>query len=740
MGGGCSGGSAVVDLNDCDREPIHIPGTIQPFGVLFVLDEAMKVTQVSDNVSDHLSLGVDEALDRPLSEIVDRAGAEEVRSVLREQRWQDANPLSISAGGKRFDGIVHRHEGAAILELEPNPETPDQRSIHHPFRAALLRVQRASTLHELAEIITEEMRRTTGFERVMFYRFHEDGSGSVDAEARDATHEPYLGLRYPASDIPVQARRLYLQNWLRLIFDADQKPARIVPALRPDTGAPLDLSFSVLRSVSPIHIEYMKNMGVRASMSISLIVRDQLWGLISCLNHTGPRRVSHRMRSACEFMGRLASLQIASFEDRELIAWRASRRTTEDALHFAMKEATGNVLAALVAQPRALMDLVDAGGVAVVENGETVTCGSVPPADVIREIARWLEERGDLRPFSSDSLGVHCPPALAASDVASGLLTFALPETRLMWFRPEVIQTVNWGGDPTKPVDAEAGKRLRPRHSFALWKQQVRARSRPWTPSDLEAADELQRRATEVDLQRRLFSEQRAVRARDEMLAVVSHDLGNPLSVILLEAAHLLGHLPETEDQRTPTLRESVELIRRSTTRMKALVDDLLELERLGAKSFPIDVQPVESRDLLEDARTDAQPLADAKHISLVLDLIDPPKIHADPHRISQVLSNLLGNSIKFTPEGGTVTLRARSRDGVLSVTIADTGRGIAPEHLAHIFDRYWRPKGSEREGTGLGLYIARGILEAHGGRVWAESSPQGATFVFTLPLEPRGD
>ena len=252
--------------------------------------------------------------------------------MLREQRWHDANPLSIGARGKRFDGIVHHHEGAAILELEPNPETPEERSIHHPFRAALLRVQRASTLSELADVVTQEMRRTTGFERVMFYRFHEDGSGSVDAEARDAAHEPYLGLHYPASDIPAQARKLYLKNWLRLIFDADQKPARIVPALRPDTGAPLDLSFSVLRSVSPIHIEYMKNMGVRASMSISLIVRNRLWGLISCLNHTGPRRVSHQMRSACEFMGRLASLQIAAFEDRELLALRASRRATEDAL------------------------------------------------------------------------------------------------------------------------------------------------------------------------------------------------------------------------------------------------------------------------------------------------------------------------------------------------------------------------------------------------------------------------
>ena len=285
---------------------------------------------------------------------------------------------------------------------------------------------------------------------------------------------------------------------------------------------------------------------------------------------------------------------------------------------------------------------------------------------------------------------------------------------------------------------ADAGKPLRPRHSFAVWKEEVRARSHPWSPSDLEAADELHRRATEVDLERRLSSEQRAVRARDELLAVVSHDLGNPLSVILLEAAHLLTHLPEAGDPLARTLRDSVEHIRRSTARMKALIDDLLELETLGAKSLTLDVQPVESRDLLEDALIDAQPLADDKHISIVLDLSDPPKIDADPRRISQVLSNLLGNAIKFTPGGGTITVRARSRDGALSVTVADTGRGIAPDDLPHIFDRYWRPKGSEAEGTGLGLYIARGIVEAHGGRVWAESSPQGATFVFTLPLERR--
>jgi chemotaxis family two-component system sensor kinase Cph1 len=729
----------VVDLNDCDREPIHIPGTIQPFGVLFVLDAEMMVMQVSGNVSDHLTLGVDQALGRPLSEIVDAADVEEVRSVLREQRWHDTNPLRIRACGKQFDGIAHHHDGVGILELEPHPETPEERSIHHPFRAALMRVQRASTLRELATVVTNEIRRTTGFERVMFYRFHDDGSGSVDAEAKDAAHEPYLGLRYPASDIPAQARSLYLKQWLRLIFDTGQTPARIVPALRPDTGEPLDLSFSVLRSVSPIHIEYMKNMGVRASMSISLVVRGRLWGLISCLNHTGPLRVPHQMRSACEFIGRLASLQIAAFEDRELLAVRASRRATQDALECAMREASDSVLAALVAEPRALMDLVDAGGVAVVENGEPVTCGAVPPPGVIREIARWVEEKGDLRPRAYGSLGAEFPPALAATDVASGLLTFALPGARLMWFRPEIIETVNWGGDPTKRVAAEAGQPLRPRHSFALWKEEVRAHSRPWTQRDFEAAEELQRRATEVDIERRLSNEQRALRARDEVLAVVSHDLRNPLTVILLEARQLLAHLPKTGDH-APTLREFVDPILRSTTRMNALIEDLLEPARMEATSFSLAVRPVESRALLAESVADAQPLADAKRISLVVDLHDLPPIDADPDRISQVLSNLLGNAIKFTPEGGTVTLRARPRDGALAVTITDTGRGMDPEDLPHVFDRYWRPRESEGGGTGLGLYIARRIVEAHGGRVWAESSLQGATFTFTLPVEARRD
>jgi light-regulated signal transduction histidine kinase (bacteriophytochrome) len=730
----------MVDLTDCDREPIHIPGTIQPFGVLMVLAEpSLTITQISENVDDHLAVRVDDVLGQPLSTLLDPGSMAAVREALVDARWHDLNPLQIVARGKRFDGIVHRHDGAAILELEPNPGPP--LGMPHPFRTALIRLQRVATSAELGEVIVEQMRRVTGFERVLFYRFHEDDHGSVDAEAKEPGLEPYIGLHYPASDIPAQARALYRKNWLRLIFDRRAKPARVLPTLRPDTSGSLDLSYSVLRSVSPIHLEYMANMGIQASMSISLIVRDRLWGLIGCLNHTRPRRVSHETRMACEFLGRLASLQIGAFEDQDQLAQRASRRAIEEDLAGEMRESAAEVgvLDALLARAEDLMGVVSADGVAAVSAGGVISRGRTPSPALIRDIATWVEEKEGFRPFATASLGIAFAPARDASDVASGLLTFALPgasQRRLLWFRPEVIQTVSWGGDPSKPVAAAAGDRLRPRHSFEMWREEVRLHAWPWTASNLEAANELQRRAIEVDLERRVSSEQRAVRARDELLAVVSHDLQNPLASILLEAKSML-RLTSADDEKGPArlLHESAEGIQESATRMISLTNELLDLASIESHRVQLHLQLVESRKLVEDAPWSASPPAKAKGITLAVELMDTPSLNADPERIFRVLSNLLGNAIKFTRDRGTITVRTERRGDDLSIAVADTGPGIAADQLPHVFERYWKGTSTTARGSGLGLYIARGIVEAHGGKIWAESSAAGARFTFTLPL-----
>jgi signal transduction histidine kinase len=266
----------------------------------------------------------------------------------------------------------------------------------------------------------------------------------------------------------------------------------------------------------------------------------------------------------------------------------------------------------------------------------------------------------------------------------------------------------------------------------------VRFHSHPWTPSDLEAADELRRRAIEVDLERRLVSEQQAVRTRDDLIAVVSHDLRNPLSAILIQAELMLKTALVGSEEKLHPLHIGAERIARSATHMKALIEDLLDLASIETQRFTLHLQSVESRILLDEALLAASPLAEAKRISIAVDVIDLPRLEADPERIFRVLSNLLGNAIKFTPEGGIITLRAAPSGDELLITVIDTGPGIAADQLPHVFERYWKARPASQAGAGLGLYIARGIVEAHGGRIWAESSAGGARLIFTLPLTRR--
>jgi two-component system, chemotaxis family, sensor kinase Cph1 len=730
--------STPLGLTDCDREPIHIPGAIQPHGVLLVLEEqTFTVMQVSENVEAHLGLAPRQVLNRPLAELVEPAASDDIRAALLDERW---NPLPVSVCGKPFHAIVHRAAGASFVELEPAAASPE-RVGNHPLRLALKEVQDACTLPRVCQSVVTEVQRLTGFERVMLYRFDEDGHGSVEAEVKRPELEPYLGLHYPASDIPQQARQLYLKNWLRLIPDARYTPVRILPTLRPDSGAPLDLSHSVLRSVSPVHLEYLANLGARASMSISVIVRGRLWGLISCLNHTAPRFLEYELRTACEVLGRLTSLQLAALEDQEATALRAGRRGTQELLVQAMREdaANSDVLGALISRPSELLGLVAAEGVALVSSAEVSSWGRSPPPELTVALSAWLDERGGDAIFATACLPALFAPALEAKDVASGILSFTLPgqpRRRCLWFRPERVQTVSWGGDPRKAVAVDGARRLHPRRSFELWKEAVRLRSLPWTPSDLEAAGELRRNSIEIDLEHQLLRERRAVRARDDLVAVVSHDLKNPLGVIQMQAQVLLGSAKTDSEVPSRRLRASTERIQRSVDRMNALIHDLLDLAAIEAGRFMLQRRSEDVGEVIQEALLILRPLADGKRISIQEDLAVAARIELDRERFFQVLSNLIGNAIKFTPEGGTINIWTERQKDQLLFTVSDTGPGIAAEQVPHVFDRYWQAREQLRHGSGLGLYIAKGIVEAHGGRIWLEPpAGSGAVFKFALAL-----
>ncbi|WP_454563565.1 ATP-binding protein [Pseudomonas sp. AIG] len=730
-------------LANCADEPIRFPGAIQPHGLLLTLSEPeLAIIQVSANVETLLARTPLSLIGQPLESLIGDAEAAQVREVLLQPSLSDAPPLHFRLNGTAFEGLVHRHQGVLILELEIHVENFQPRNVagnQTHLGRMLQRLQAATTLQALYDISVKEIQAMTGYDRVLIYRFEEEGHGQVIAEASDPSMEVFNGLFFPASDIPEQARELYRTNWLRIIPNADYQPVPLLPKLRPDTDTPLDLSFATLRSVSPIHCQYMKNMGVLSSMSISLLKGDKLWGLISCGNRQ-PLHVPHELRAACQTIGQVLSLQISAMEALEISRQREEKVEALALLNQAMIDSPQNVFDGLANQPQTLMALTNAGGIAIIEDKQLHRYGNCPEPDEIRALHKWLQDSGEAV-FASHHLASVYPPAAHYQQVASGVLAMSLPkpvDNGVFWFRPEVKENINWSGDPRKPLDLEnsdAGLRLRPRTSFEIWKVEMAGISTKWSHGDLFAANDLRRSALENDLARQVRREQEAVRARDELVAVVSHDLRNPMTVISMLCGMMQKAFSSDGPHTSRRISTAIDTMQQAAGRMNTLLEDLLDTSKIDAGRYSITPQKLDVGQMFEEAQALLAPLALDKDISISFDADPDLRIHADPERLFQVLSNLVGNAIKFTPRLGTVGVLATSVGDDIVFTVRDSGEGIPKEHLPHVFDRYWTVKEGNPTGTGLGLYITQGIVEAHGGRIFAESEPgQGSEFRFTVP------
>lgn len=730
-------------LANCADEPIRFPGAIQPHGLLLTLTEpALQIIQVSANVETLLARAPESLIGQPLHSLIGAEHTAQVLQALQQATFSEAAPLRFELNGTEFEGLLHRHQGVLILELEIHVKNFQPRNVagvNTHLGRMLQRLQAATTLQALYDISVKEIQAMTGYDRVLIYRFEEEGHGQVIAEASDPSMEVFNGLFFPASDIPEQARELYRTNWLRIIPNADYQPVPLVPKLRPDTQTPLDLSFATLRSVSPIHCQYMKNMGVLSSMSISLLKGDKLWGLISCGNRQ-PLHVPHELRMACQTIGQVLSLQISAMETLELTRQREEKVEALARLNQAMVDSPQNVFDGLAQQPATLMALVNAGGIAIIEDKQLHRYGNCPEPEEIRALHKWLQARGE-PVFASHHLSSVYPPAAQYQSVASGVLAMSLPkpvDNGVLWFRPEVKENINWSGDPRKPLDLEnsdAGMRLRPRTSFEIWKVEMAGISTKWSHGDRFAANDLRRSALENDLARQVRREQAAVQARDDLVAVVSHDLRNPMTVISMLCGMMQKAFSSEGAHTSRRISTAIDTMQQATARMNTLLEDLLDTSKIDAGRYSITPQALEVGHIFEEAQALLSPLAHDKDISISFQADPDLRIHADPERLFQVLSNLVGNAIKFTPRMGTVGVHAKSVGDEIVFIVRDSGEGIPKEHLPHVFDRYWTMKEGNPTGTGLGLYITQGIVEAHGGQIVAESEPgQGSEFRFTVP------
>ena len=741
-----------VDLSTCDRELVQYPEAIQPHGVMLTVDDRTNlIVHAGANCAQILGAGPDGIIGKSADNVLGPTGRDLIGKLRRMAL--DGGPVHVAReffvrSDRGFHLFAHRSGGLIILELESAPPSAKpSANLYSELRADIARLQETKSLAAFFALAVEKIRSFTGFDRVMAYRFDEDGSGHVVAESKRDDLEAYLGLHYPASDIPAPARRLFSLSWVRHLPDVDYTPVPLVSA-KSYTQGPVDMSFASLRSVSVMYSGYLKNMGVKATMVMPLMKEGKLWGLISAMHHSAPRHVPHETRMAAEFLAHTLSLLMSAKEDSEVFERVLAMSETTDRLVQALtlEPDFGKALGAPETLPDVLTQ-VEASGAAVVSASNISLVGKTPTEDEVRELAQWIGTQGG-PVFATDRLSSLYQPAEAFARVASGVLGIRIAPDRpefLMWFRPEQVEEVNWAGDPHKPVDvseADGSVRLRPRGSFALWKESVRNCSTPWRENEKTAILKLRVAISDIVLGGagkidRISRELEASHADlDSFTHAATHDLKDHL--------HGIHHLATTLKRRQGDIldeegRQQIATILKLTQRMDSLIDGLLDHSRVGRTVMAleiVDLDEVVDSALLAFGHALAEGGVGVRRPSRLGTAL------CNRERIRDVFVNLIGNAIKYNDNASRWIEIGVEAGHPPHYYVRDNGIGI-PEDDQHMIFQIFR-RLHEREdyggGAGIGLAFTRKIIERHGGRIWVRSAPgAGSTFYFTLAPDEEG-
>jgi chemotaxis family two-component system sensor kinase Cph1 len=734
----------TTDLSNCDNEPIHIPGQIQSHGFLIAVDANCIIKYHSENIAEFLPTLPLDLLGRPIRDIEPLIGANEPPDFINQlisfgranKTFDQTNPFSTDIQGNPFYLIINISGPLFLLEFEP-VESDLKNDVQRMIGRSISEMLVDKDLDNLLKNTASQVKKVIDYDRVMIYRFAADGHGEVIAEAKNDDLEPWLGLHYPASDIPKQARELYKLNLTRLIANVHTTPSKIVSTQQLSSDSPLDLTQSQLRAVSPIHIQYLKNMGVDSSFSISLIYKKELWGLIACHNYS-PRFIDFKARDSAKLIGQILSSALEFRQDEANQHLHETFKANVDTLSKNMLK-NNSIEDALTQLDVNIMHAAAASGAALLYEGNIIKVGKTPGDEQIKQLLGWIENTVGEAIYYTSELPYVYPEADAFKKDASGIMVLTLSAELaeyIIWFKPERLEVVTWAGNPDKPVQitADGTSKISPRHSFEAWSQEVSGKSESWNDEEIKSVARLRTEVSYAINQKasaiRTLNERlkQAYEELDTFSFTISHDLKNPLSTIK-GYAQMLTRNTTIE----PRALEVLAKINNKVDKMNLMINEVLEYSRIGR----LELTPVEVdvTTIIQEHIKDLKLVYDAEHLKVNIGAT--PTIQGDPTMISQVFANLLSNAIKYSVPSGApeIFIDATDNESEIVYTVRDNGVGIDIKQLPRVFELFKRMDNvKDIEGTGVGLAIVKRIVEKHNGKIWVDSKlGEGSTFFVSF-------
>jgi light-regulated signal transduction histidine kinase (bacteriophytochrome) len=746
-----------INITNCEAESIHIPGSIQSCGYLLALNKTDNIIQYcSENCTTIFNKSLSQILGKPLSEFFKK---EDVDSfVAYSAKTEEAvMPFAFTLGNQTFHITAFSTKENVVMEFEPlsqdGLELPD---LFFQTKRFAYSTEIADNLQMLCQDVADETRKITGYDRVMIYRFDKDYNGQVFAESKIDNIEPYLGLNYPQSDIPAQSRDFFLRNPMRMIADVHLPNVPLYALDENADNKSIDLTLSVLRSSSPIHIQYLINMGVGGTFTIALINQGKLWGVIAC-HHFAPKHIPYHVRLAAQLQGIFLSSQI---DVRQVADEFELVKQTEKKLDDLQKIMSGSEQSLAEEQTLIqLKNLLNADAVVISYKENFYKYGLLPQDEKLNDLMNWLYTSADKVGFEISKLAEIYPQAADLGNKVAGLVYFRIgkqAKNGIAWIRQEAEKTVNWGGNPSEAVKLDvANQSLTPRKSFTLWKESVKGQSATWQKPEIKAASVIcsyiQHQFHLVEMQaeeiRYLTLNEKLQKANQELANVnwiSTHDLKEPLRKIQMYASIILEkHQTDIPEMvKTNLLR-----MQSSAARMQNLIDALLSYTKLINEE-----KKLENSDLniiLEEIQAELKENIEEKSGSLQWGNL--PVIKGVTFLMRQLFENLINNSLKFTKEGRPPVISISNqlidektmknnwsniKHDYHKITVADNGVGFNPVYKKDLFKMFQRFHGQQYTGSGIGLSICQKIAEAHGGFIDADGEEgKGATFNIYIPV-----